>query len=90
MLYAIAQIIWHFTQILFFEISLSYYYNVIKICQTEMHHKSLVNNCKCHIDRLNLCYKILPHRQIKSTVRLFCRRIKNRRRQIQTFNLNDN
>ena len=32
---------------------------------------------------------VLPPRQIKSTVRL-CRRIKNRRRQIQTFDLNNN
>ena len=35
------------------------------------------------------CYVVLPPRQIKSTVRL-CRRIKNRRRQIQTFDLNNN
>ena len=33
--------------------------------------------------------KLLPPRQIKSTVRL-CRRIKNRRRQIQTFDQNNN
>ena len=32
---------------------------------------------------------ILPPRQIKSTVRL-CQRIKNRRRQIQTFDQNNN
>ena len=32
---------------------------------------------------------VLPPRQIKSTVRL-CQRIKNRRRQIQTFDLNNN
>ena len=32
---------------------------------------------------------ILPPRQIKSTVRL-CRRVKNRRRQIQTFDLHNN
>ena len=32
---------------------------------------------------------ILPPRQVKSTVRL-CQRIKNRRRQIQTFDLNKN
>ena len=40
----------------------------------------------------NKCSKtqiVLPPRQIKSTVRL-CRRIKSRRRQIQTFDLNNN
>ena len=43
--------------------------------------KTLLNN--------GLYYYILPPRQIKSTVRLY-QRIKNRRRQIQTFDQNNN